>query len=106
MAKNLVSPAVGSRGKQPSVNGRQDKRDQRSAVAPKGRSKEISVASRLPSLTSDQVQAAKKKFEQGIVTRNEASPAGTALHPGATHEVVGHAVDGSPVLKRKRFSIA
>jgi hypothetical protein len=48
--------------------------------------------------------AAKKKFEQGILARGEAVPAGKPLPPGATHEIVGTAPDGSPVLKRKRFS--
>ena len=52
------------------------------------------------------VEAARRKFEAGVVARNEAVPAGTPLPPGATHEIVGTRPDGTPILKRKRFSAA
>jgi hypothetical protein len=64
-----------------------------------------SVASQLPRVSAAEVAAAKRKFEQGVLTRGEAVPAGKALPSGATHEIVGKAKDGSPILKRKRFSL-
>ena len=63
------------------------------------------VASQLPLASAAKTAAAKKKFEQGIITRGEAVQAGSPLPPGATHEIVGKARDGSPILKRKRFSM-
>ena len=45
-------------------------------------------------------------FVRGLVARGEAAhpnPDGT-LPPGATHEIVGHAEDGTPIVRRKRFS--
>jgi hypothetical protein len=64
------------------------------------------VASRLPALSAAQIEAAKKKYEQGIIARREAVEAGKPLPPGATHEITGHRPDGSPILKRRRFSAA
>ena len=64
-----------------------------------------SVASRLPPMTPEKIEAAKEKFERGILTRGEAVPEGTPLPPGATHEIVGMKPDGTPILKRKRFSL-
>jgi len=64
----------------------------------------VSVASRLPKVTGVKVRAAKRKFEQGILARCEAGPAGEPLKPGATHEIVGYDGDGKPVLKRRRYS--
>jgi hypothetical protein len=63
------------------------------------------VASQLLPPSATETAAAKKKFEQGIITRGEAVPAGDPLPAGATHEIVGTARDGSPILKRKRFSM-
>ena len=57
-----------------------------------------------PPTSGTEAAAAKKKFEEGILARGEAVAAGKPLPPGATHEIVGTAPDGSPVLKRKRFS--
>jgi hypothetical protein len=68
------------------------------AVAP-------SVAAQLPPATAARKSAARKKFEQGIVTRGEAVPAGKPLTRGATHVIVGNRADGTPILKRKRFSL-
>jgi hypothetical protein len=62
------------------------------------------VASRLPVLSAAQIEAAKQKYEQGIIARGEAVEAGKPFPPGATHEIAGHRPDGSPILKRKRFS--
>jgi hypothetical protein len=66
--------------------------------------KAATVASRLPAPSAAKIEAAKQKYEQGIVTRGEAVEAGKPLPPGATHEITGHRPDGSPILKRKRFS--
>jgi hypothetical protein len=63
------------------------------------------VASQLPRVSAAKTAAAKKKFEQGILARGEAVQAGERLPAGATHEIVGKARDGSPILKRKRFSM-
>jgi hypothetical protein len=45
-------------------------------------------------------------FVQDLAARGEAaSPAPDgSLPPGATHEVVGKRPDGTPVVRRKRFS--
>jgi hypothetical protein len=64
-----------------------------------------SVASKLPPMTSEKIEAAKQKFERGILRRGEAVPKGTPLPSGATHEIVGTNPDGTPILKRKRFSL-
>jgi hypothetical protein len=64
-----------------------------------------SVAAQLPQSTPAQIKAAKEKFEQGILARGEAVPAGQSLPPGATHEIVQPTDGGPPVLKRKRFSL-
>ena len=64
-----------------------------------------SVASQLPPVTPARVKAAQRKFEEGIVARGEAVPAGAPLGPGVTHEIVGGRPDGSPILKRRRFSL-
>jgi hypothetical protein len=63
------------------------------------------VASKLPLVSAAKTAAAKKKFEHGILARGEAVQAGNPLPAGATHEIVGKARDGSPILKRKRFSM-
>jgi len=45
-------------------------------------------------------------FVQDLVARGEAVPSAPdgSLPPGATHEVVGKQADGTPVVRRKRFS--
>ena len=45
-------------------------------------------------------------FVQGLVARGEAVPPvpDGSLPPGTTHEVVGKQADGTPVVRRKRFS--
>jgi hypothetical protein len=62
------------------------------------------VASQLSRATAVQVEAAKRKFAQGILARGEAVPDGQPLTPGATHVIVGKDADGTPILKRRRFS--
>ena len=64
------------------------------------------VASRLRQPTPAKVEAAQRKFEEGLVQRGEAAPAGSALPPGATHEIVGKDEAGKPRIKRKRFSLS
>ena len=64
-----------------------------------------SIAAQLPMLTAEQIKAAKKKCEEGILSRGEAAPLGKPLPPGATHEIIGYEADGTPILKRKRFSM-
>lgn len=63
------------------------------------------MAAQLPPVTPGDAKAAKARFAQGAVKRGEAVPAGRPLPAGATHEVTGTDADGTPVLKRKRFSI-
>lgn len=67
--------------------------------------KEFSVAAQLPPVSSEQIEAARRKFEEGVVARGEAVEAGKPLPPGATHEIIGHRPDGTPILKRSRFSM-
>jgi hypothetical protein len=64
----------------------------------------ISVAAQMPALTPEQIEAAKKKFVRGVQSRGEAVPIGNSLPPGATHEITGYEPDGTPILKRIRFS--
>lgn len=78
----------------------------RLAGPPSTRSKKKTVALQLPRVTAAEVKAAKKKFQQGILARGEAVEAGQPLTPGATHVIVGKSPDGTPILKRKRFSIS
>ena len=70
--------------------------------APKARG----VASRLPKPTAAQAEAARRKFEDGVVKRGEAVPEGEPLTRGATHSIVGTDAQGRPILKRKRFSLS
>ena len=50
--------------------------------------------------------AAEAAFRRAAVARGDAVPAGAGtLPPGATFEIEGHDEKGTPILKRKRFSI-
>jgi hypothetical protein len=64
-----------------------------------------SVAAQLSQATPDQVAAAQRKYVQGMVARGEAVEAGKPMPPGATHQIVGYEPDGTPILKRVRFSL-
>jgi len=64
-----------------------------------------SAASRIPAATAREVDAARRSFEEGVVSRGEAVPAGAPLPPGATHEIAGEGPDGRPRLRRRRFSL-
>lgn len=64
-----------------------------------------SIAAQLPTVTAKQIKTAKKKFVEDIISRGEAAPLGKLLSPGATHEITGYEADGTPILKRKRFSM-
>jgi hypothetical protein len=63
-----------------------------------------SVASRLPEPTAAEEEAARRKYEDGLIARGEAVPAGAPAGPGVTHEIVGHTAEGRPILRRRRFS--
>jgi hypothetical protein len=76
------------------------------AMASRKKPKARGVASRLRAPTAAKVEAARRKFEEGLVKRGEAVPAGAPLPAGATHEIVGTDAAGKPVLKRKRFSLS
>jgi len=62
------------------------------------------VAARPRTATPARVEAARRKFEDGVLARREAVKRGQPLPPGATHEITGRSESGRPVLKRKRFS--
>ena len=64
-----------------------------------------SVASQLAPPSPDEVAAAQRKYVQGMVARGEAVEAGKPMPPGATHQIVGYQPDGTPILKRVRFSL-
>ena len=76
------------------------------AMATRKKASSKGVATRLGPPAAGKVAAAKRKFEEGLVKRGEAVPAGSALPSGATHEIVGTDAAGKPVLKRKRFSLS
>lgn len=48
-----------------------------------------------------------RRFVEDLVARGQAAEAGAdgELPPGATHEIVGRRSDGSPVVRRRRFSM-
>jgi len=91
-----------SKGKASSGKTRRKPAGAKLAGAPSKRPK--SVASLLPPVTPAQLEAAKRKFEQGLLARGEAVQDGQAPKSGATHVIVGKGADGAPILKRKRFS--
>src|SRR5262245_57234806 len=66
---------------------------------------ETSVAALLPEPTPEQIKAAQRHYAQGLVARGQAVPQGTPLPPGATHEIVGYDEEGTPQVRRKRFSL-
>lgn len=76
----------------------------RKSSAAKRRPPKAGVAARLPKPTEAQAEAAREKFERGLLERGEAVPEGQPLPPGATHAIVGHDSKGKPIIKRKRFS--
>jgi hypothetical protein len=63
-----------------------------------------SVSAAVPTPTAAEIEAAKRKYVQGIIARGEAVPKGSPLTGGATHEIEGYEPDGTPILKRRRFS--
>jgi hypothetical protein len=75
------------------------------SMASRKKAKAKGVASRLRAPGAARAQAAKRKFEEGLVKRGEAVPAGTPLPSGATHEIVSTDAAGHPILKRRRFSL-
>jgi hypothetical protein len=64
-----------------------------------------SAASQLPQATQQQKDAARKKHDEGVLERNEAVEVGKPMTPGTTHQIIGYRPDGSPILKRTRFSL-
>jgi hypothetical protein len=81
--------------------GRKKRQSAKSATASSVRS----AASQLPKATQQQKDAARKKHDEGVLERNEAVEVGKPMTPGTTHQIVGHRFDGSPILKRNRFSL-
>jgi hypothetical protein len=75
-----------------------------SKVAKRRAPRAVSAASLLPPVTAAQTADAIRKCEEGILARGEAAEAGKTLPRGATHVIVGKRADGTPILKRKRFS--
>ncbi len=63
-----------------------------------------SVAERIPTPEAEETKAAAKRHAEGLIERGEAVPEGQPLPPGATHEIVGKDADGTPIVKRRRFS--
>jgi len=76
----------------------------RSRRAPSRATKPPSVAEAIPPATPEEERAASREFSSSLVARGEAVPAGQPLPPGATHEIVGQEADGTPIVKRRRFS--
>ncbi|MGH7741603.1 MAG: hypothetical protein ACRENS_06220 [Candidatus Eiseniibacteriota bacterium] len=89
----------------PSVNGTSKKRpvrtrNKRAVPVPKsGR-----VSSLVPMSSYDEIDLARRKFEEGLISRGEAAPDSGPLPSGATHVINGRDSDKRPILKRKRFS--
>ena len=77
----------------------------RSKTPPKAKKSASSVAARIPAVTAEQIAAARKRYAEVLVASGQAVPLGESLPPGATHEIVGHDEDGSPVVSRRRFSL-
>jgi len=73
-------------------------------VAKRRAPKAASAASLCPPATVAQTADAIRKHAQGILARREAGEPGKPLPRGATHVIVGKQADGTPILKRKRFS--
>jgi hypothetical protein len=69
--------------------------------------KEATSGPQISGSDAERQQKAKEAFERGILERGEAAAAdkGGTLPPGVTHEIVGDAAAGRPILKRRRFSI-
>ena len=81
----------------------------RKPTAPRKRrpaAKARGAATRLAKSTPAQAEAARRKFEDGVVKRGEAVAEGEPLTRGATHAIVGTDAQGRPILKRKRFSLS
>jgi hypothetical protein len=64
-----------------------------------------SVASQLDEPTPLQIKAAKSQYARALIAHGQAIPQGTKLTPGATHEIVGQDAEGTPIVKRRRFSL-
>lgn len=78
------------------------KRGRRTApAASKGKR---SVAAQVKAPSADEAEQAARRYARSLEERGEAVPAGEPLPPGATHEIVGREEDGTPVVKRRRFS--
>lgn len=73
------------------------------AAAPK---KTRSAADQIPPSTDEENAAAADSFARSLEANEQAVPAGAPLRRGATHEVVGRDADGTPIVKRRRFSIS
>ena len=98
MARATKKASAGKSARKPAKRAAPHKSHSKKSAPP-------AVASRLPATTPEKVEAAKRKFEEGVLARGEAVPAGKPLPPGATHEIIGTDANGRPILKRKRYSL-
>jgi len=80
-------------------------RPRRSKVSRKAKKSAPSVAAQIPEVTAEQIAKARKRYAEVLIASGQAVPLGESLMPGATHEIVGHDEDGSPVVSRRRFSL-
>lgn len=64
------------------------------------------AADRVAKSTDQEKTTAARRFSKSVEANDQAVPQGAPMRRGATHEVVGRDEDGTPVLKRKRFSIS
>lgn len=75
----------------------------RSAAAPPAK-RGRPAAAQVPAPSEEESRAAAQRSARSLEAQGQAVPEGQPLPPGATHEIVGREADGTPMVKRKRFS--
>lgn len=78
----------------------------KSSSAGKKKAPARSTADQVPVASEDERASAARRSAKSIEANDQAVPEGAPLRRGATHEVVGREEDGTPILKRRRFSIS